>query len=193
MMSNILSRGLIGMKCLPVFLLTVTFAVTALAGSSFAAEGWKTYTDKNFGFSVEYPAGFYNKSEAPYVDGDGISNFAAYSSTDKGDGKYFFSVSGGEKAKGVDGNLLLKEATDMKEDAHGYVYGVDPIKGTAKSGADFYTLDYVDDSAGPGGISHVYYVIGKTGTAKYQIRYPKEDAERFAKITARMDKSLKVK
>ena len=181
------------MKRMPVFATAVIFATLALAGASFAAEQWKTYTDKTFGFSVEYPADLYNKVGDPYVDGDGVSTFNAYLSTDEGDGKYAFSVSGGKKPKGADGNSLLKEATDMKEDVNGYVNGVEPIKGTAKSGADFYTLEYDDDSAGPGGISHVYCVIGKTGMAKYSIRYPKAEAERFAEITARMDASLKVK
>lgn len=183
------------MRRTPFFALAVAvlFATAALAGMSFAADKWETYTDKKFGFSVEYPAGIYNKTDDPYVDGDGISNFAAYSSTKDGDGKYAFSVSGGKKPTGADGNSLLKEATDMEEDANGYVYGVEPIEGTAKSGADFYTLEYIDDSAGPDGISHVYCVVGKTTTAKYSIRYPKGEAERFAEITARMDDSLKAK
>jgi hypothetical protein len=191
--SNFLSKELIGMKRLHVFLLTVTLAAIALASTSLATEGWKTYTDKKFGFSVEYPAGIYNKTEGPYVDRDGISTFVAYSSTSNGEGKYAFSVSGGKKTKGMDGNSLLKKATTITEDAHGHVSGVQPIKGTAKSGANFYTYNYVDDSAGPGGVSHVYCVIGQTGTAQYSIRYPREEAQRFARITARMDKSLKAK
>lgn len=181
------------MRRIPFFALALSFALLALTGLSLAADEWKTYTDKKFGFAVEYPAHLYNKTDAPYVDGDGLSNFEAYASTKDGDGKYAFAVSGGKKPKGVDGNSLLKAATNMKEDAHGYVYGVEPIKGTAKSGADFYTLDYVDDSAGPDGITHVYCVVGKTTTAKYSIRYPKGEAKRFAEITARMDASLKAK
>ena len=181
------------MKRIPFFTLAVFLALAALTGVAFAADEWKTYTDKKFGFSVEYPAAVHNKTDAPYVDGDGVSNFEAYSSTKDGDGKYAFAVSGGKKPKGVDVNSLLKEATNMKEDAHGYVNGVEPIKGTAKSGTDFYTLDYVDDSAGPDGISHVYCVVGKTTTVKYSIRYPKGEAKRFAEITARMDASLKAK
>jgi hypothetical protein len=164
----------------------------ALSGAAFAETKYVRYTDKKFGFTVEYPD-IYNGSNGQYIDGDGLSNFEMYSSTENGDGKYAFVVSGGKKPKGADGNSLLKEATNMDEDENGYVYGVEPIEGTARAGADFYTLDYIDDSAGPEEIRHVYCVVGKEQFVKYWIRYPKEDAEEYAEITARMDSSLKLK
>ncbi|MDR2946301.1 MAG: hypothetical protein LBV79_06115 [Candidatus Adiutrix sp.] len=184
------------MKRVSIFAAAMVFATLALAGAAFAEEQWKTYTDKTFGFSVEYPD-IYNEVEDPYVDGDGISNFGTYSSASGG--QHAFSVSGGQKPKGADGNSLLKEATNMEEDENGYVYGVAPIEGTAKSGADFYTYEYLNDSAGvdgngePACITHIYGVVGQTGTAEYRITYPKGEAGQYAEITARMDTSLKVK
>jgi hypothetical protein len=170
----------------------VSFVVLSYAWAFAADVQFKKYTDEKFGFSVEYPD-IYNTAEAPYVDGDGLSNFTARSSTDEGDGKYAFEISCGKKPKGVDGNSFLKEATNMEEDDYGYSYGVEPIEGTAKSGADFYTLDYLDYSAGPEEITHVYCAVGKNDFVKYWIRYPKEEAEQYKEITARMDKSLKLK
>jgi hypothetical protein len=174
--------------CAAVMVWAVVFAAAAGA----AEVKFKQYTDKKFGFTVEYPD-IYNDSNGQYIDGDGLSNFGAYSSTENGDGKYAFEVSGGKKPKGADGNSLLKEATNMEEDEYGYVCGVEAIEGTARAGADFYTLDTIDDSAGPGEIRHVYCVVGKDRFAKYWIRYPKEEAETYAEITARMDESLKLK
>ena len=81
----------------------------------------------------------------------------------------------------------------MEEDDNGYVYGVEPIAGTTESGPNFYTFDYLDDSAGGEEISHVYCVVGKDVKVRYWIRYPKDDAERFAGITKRMDASIKLK
>jgi hypothetical protein len=168
--------------------LTVMLAVEAGAGEV----KFKKYTDKKFGFSVEYPD-IYNNVNDPYVDGDGLSTFGAYTSSGDGDGKYAFEVSGGKKPKGADGNSLLKKETDTTEDKYGYVNGVEPIKGTAKSGPDFYTFDSADDSAGPDETTHVYCVVNKTHFVKYWIRYPNADADEYKEITARMDKSLKLK
>jgi hypothetical protein len=184
------------MKRLNFLLMAVILATPALAGAAFADEKWKNYTDKTFGFSVEYPD-IYDSVEEPYVDGDGKSNFGASIST--GNGRYAFSVSGGQKSKGADGNSLLKEATNLEEDENGYVYGVAPIGETAKSGVNFYTYEYLDDSPGvddqgePDCITHVYGLVGESVMAEYTLRYQKDDAERYAEITARMDKSLKVK
>ena len=173
-------------------LCAVSFVVLSCAWAFAADVQFKKYTDKKFGFSVEYPD-IYNTAEDPYVDGDGLSNFGASEQNDEGSGKYAFNITGGKKPKGADGNSLLKEATNMEEDDSGYVYGVEPIEGTAKSGADFYTLDYLDDSAGPEGITHIYCAVDKNEYAKYWIRYPQEEAEQYKEITARMDKSLKLK
>ena len=159
----------------------------------FAAETeWKTYTDKKFGFSMEYPD-LFNAGDDAYVDSDGISHFGQYTSSSDGDGKYAFEVSGEKTPKGANVDSLLKEETNMEEDDYGYVYGVEPIDGTTKSGADFYTFDYLDDSAGEEEISHVYCVVGKNVKVRYWIRYPKDEAERFSDITKRMDASLKLK
>ena len=184
------------MKHLNFLLMAAILATLALAGAAFADGKWKNYTDETFGFSVEYPD-IYDSVEKPYVDGDGKSNFGASIST--GNGRYAFSVSGGRKPKGADGNSLLKEATNLEEDENGYVYGVVPIAGTAKSDANFYTYEYLDDSPGvddqgqPDCIAHVYGLVGESVTAEYTLRYQKDDAELFAEISARMDKSLKVK
>jgi hypothetical protein len=175
-----------------IALYTVFFVVFSCAWAFAADVQFKKYTDEKFDFSVEYPD-IYNTAEDPYVDGDGLSNFTASEQSDEGSGKYAFNVTGGKKPKGADGNSLLKEATNMEEDDYGYAYGVEPIEGTAKSGVDFYTLDYLDDSAGPEEITHVYCAVGKNDFVKYWIRYPKEEAEQYKEITARMDKSLKLK
>jgi hypothetical protein len=178
-------------RCL---LITAAAALTVMfASAAFSAEvPFKQYIDKKFGFSFEYPD-IYNNVEEPYVDGDGLGVFSAYSSSGDGDGKYAFEIRGGKKPKGTDAKSLLKQETDTTEDENGYVNGVPPIEGTAKSGAEFYTFDYLDDSAGPEEITHVYCVVNKTHFARYWIRYPKEDAEEYREITARVDKSLRLK
>lgn len=167
-------------------------AVCAAVAANAAETKYKTYTDKKFGYSIEYPD-IYNCIHAPFTDADGSRAFGCYSSEDDGDGRYAFEVLGGEKAKGVDGNVLLHEATTIEEDDYGHVYGVEPLPGTAKSDAGFYTFEYNDNSSGSESISHVYCVIGNGVMAKYWIRFPKGEAERFAEITKRMDASLTVK
>ena len=178
-------------------LITATLAVFLALGPG--AEGevlFKNYADKTFGFSVDYPA-IFDEMDEPYVDGDGLSTFGGYSTGEiggrTGDGIYAFEVSGGKKSPGVDGDSLFKEATDLDEDEFGYVNGVEPLPGTGKSDAGFYTLDYADDSAGFDEITHVYCVVNQDQMVKYWIRYPKEEAEKFAPLTARMDESLKLK
>ena len=175
-----------------VVILWVMVTLT-LATSTFAAEvEWKTYTDETFGFSIEYPD-IYNAGGDPYVNDYGISYFGQYTSGPNGDGEYAFEISGEKTPQEANGDSLLKKETDMEEDEYGYVYGVEPIAGTAKSGPDFYTFDYLDDSAGEEEISHVYCFVGKDVKIRYWIRYPKEDAERFAEITKHMDASINLK
>jgi hypothetical protein len=170
------------------FVLAVCVLAMAVCASESFADDWKSYADKKFGYSLDYPD-IFEEYEDPYTDGDGLSVFSGSA----GDGKYAFEISGGKKSKGADGDKLLKEATNMEEDEYGYIYGVEPMEETAKSGVDFYTLEYIDDSAGPDEITHVYCAVGKTIVVKYWIRYPKEDAEQYAEITARMNESLKAK
>jgi hypothetical protein len=170
--------------------------VLAFAASAFA-EGevkWKTYTDKNFGFSVEYPdlPDIFNAGEEPYTDGDGVSHFTRSSRADAGDGRFMFDIYGGKNADKATAQSKLKDWTNMDEDEFGYVYGVEPLPGTAKAGDGYFTLDYADDSAGEGCVKHVYGIVTKTRIAVYELRYPEEEAEMFAEIAEHMDKSLKV-
>jgi len=171
-----------------------TFLATAFAADSEIT--WKTYTDKKFGFSVEYP-GIYDEVDDPYVDGDGVSHFEAALSSSGG--KLVLMVYGGKNADKSTGKSKLKEWTSMEEDDNGYVSGVEPIPDTARSGDGFFTLDYPDDSAGvdkngePACVTHIYGIVTKDLAVTYELRYPKEEAKRFAEITSRMDKSLKVK
>jgi hypothetical protein len=184
-----------------VFVILAVFAILfgAFPVTAFAADKeitWKTYTDKKFGFSVEYP-GIYDEIDDPYVDGDGLSNFGA--TLGSSGGKHAFTVIGGKNADKATAKSKLKDWTSMEEDDSGYVSGVEPIPDTAKSGDGFFTLDYLNDSAGvdkngePACVTHIYGIVTKNLVVTYTVTYPKEDADRFADITSRMDKSLKVK
>ncbi len=167
------------------------FAACCAAGEAGETVSYKKYVDKKFGFSVEYPD-FFAGSDA-YVDEDGMSNFEAQTAGEDGDGKHHVIVSGGKRPKGADGKSLLKQATDMKEDKFGYVNGVEPLPGTARSGADFYALEYATDRTGGASIVHRYCLVGKKTMVTYELCYPREEAERFSEIQKRMDASLKVK
>ena len=172
--------------------LVVLAAVAACCAAGEVAVSYKKYVDKQFGFSIEYPD-FFIGGDA-YVDADGMSNFEAQTEGgEDGDGKHQILVTGGKKPKGADGKSLLKEATNMKEDKFGYVNGVEPLPGTARSGADFYALEYATDRTGGESIVHRYCVVGKKTMVMYELCYPKEEAERFSEIQKRMDASLKVK
>lgn len=159
----------------------------ATVGSSTAEVRYRSYLDEVFGYSIDYPDMFDESDQ--YVDGDGVSNFELRTS----DGKYHLLIWGGKKETDADGASLLKEATDMEEDEFGYVYGVEPLSGSERSGADFYSLEYETDRTGNRSIVHRYGVVGKGSVAVYELCYPVEDGERFADIKEHMDQSFKVK
>jgi hypothetical protein len=171
--------------------------VLALTASAFAEYegGWKTYTDKKFGFSCDYPdlSDIFNAGEEPYTDGDGVSHFTRFSNTGDGDGRFAFDIYGGKNTDKATAQSKLKDWTNMEEDEYGYVYGVEPIEGTAKAGEGYFTLDYADDSAGAGCVKHVYGIVTKTMVVTYELRYPREAEDEFTAIAEHMDKSLKVK
>jgi hypothetical protein len=169
--------------------LSISVACCA-AGEAGERVSYKKYTDKKFGFSIDYPD-FFTESDA-YVGEDGMSTFEARTAGENGDGKHHVIVSGGKRPKGADGNSLLKEATDMKEDKFGYVNGVEPLPGTVRSGVDFYALEYATDRTGGVSIVHRYCLVGKKTTVTYELCYPREEAERFSEIQRHMDASLKV-
>jgi hypothetical protein len=173
--------------CAAVFALCLGTAVLA-AEVQFKRYTFGTSSDKNFAFGVEYPD-IYGEYDDPYVDGDGVAHFGGNSNG----GKYAFGVEGMKKPKGATGESLYKEATNMEEDENGYVYGVEPIPESAEYTDDFYSFDYLDDSAGPEEISHVYCSVGKNVVVKYWIRYPKGEAVKYAEITARMTESIELK
>ena len=175
--------------------LTVLVVLAALAlgaGASLAADAaWKTHVDKKFGFSMEYPV-IFNKSET-YVDGDGRSVFEQYASTADGDGKYALTVMGGKSRAGETAASRLKELTSLEEDKNGYVSGVEPLPGTARSQGNAYALDYADDSSGIDSVSHIYGLVGDGMIVEYSLRYPRAEAERFAGVVSRMDAALRLK
>ena len=85
-----------------------TFANTVNAMAANAAETeYKTYTDKKFGYSIEYPDIFKNSEQ--YEDGDGNSNFVLTTE------EYDLTVLGGKNDGAYDGNALLKEATNIAQ------------------------------------------------------------------------------
>jgi opacity protein-like surface antigen len=169
--------------------------LAVLMSTAFAAfgEDWKTYANKKLGFSVEYPDIYSNASEN--TDGEGVFSFTAYN--EEG-GKFAFFIEYVKNDGKQTPESKLKDWTNMEEDEYGYVYGVEPIPGTAKAGDNFFTLDYLNDSAGvddngdPACIAHVYGIVAKKSVVTLTLIYPKEDAEKFAEITSRADKSLKV-
>jgi hypothetical protein len=146
------------------------------------AAPFKKYTDKTFGLTIEYPD-IYENDEGP----KSVSGYSVYKESSD-DGSYSIEIESGKRPAGVDGNKLLAVATNTKPDKNGKVSGHAPLKGTAKSGADFYTYEYL---SGPDQITHYYCVMNKTHVAAYSIAYPSADAEEYKAITARVDKSLK--
>ena len=166
--------------------------LTILLSTALAAFGqdWKTYANKDEGFSVDCPDIYDGASEN--TSGDGVFSFNASR------GQNSFIV---ERAKN-DGQATpdskLKEWTSMEEDEYGYVYGVKPIPGTAKTGDNFFTIDYLNDSAGvdangdPACVTHIYGIVTKKSVVTLTLTYPKEDAEKFAEIVSRADQSLRV-
>jgi hypothetical protein len=165
-----------------------------LMATAFAAfgEGWKTYANNKLGFSVEYPDIYSNASENTYDDG--VFSFDTYNDG----GKFAFAVEHTKNDGKQTPASKLKDWTNREEDEYGYVYGVKPIPGTAKTGDNFFTLDYRNDSAGvddngePACVTHIYGIVAKKSVVTLTLTYPKEEAENFAEITSRVDKSLKV-
>ncbi len=175
-------------KVFKVFFIATILIWAIPLGRSMAEDIlYKSYSDEMFGYSIEYPDIFGEGDH--YVDGDGFSNFELRS----GNGEYHVLIWGGKKGEGLDGASLLKEATDMTEDEFGYVYGVQPLPGSDRSGADFYSLEYETDRTGKNSIVHRYGIVGKDATAVYELCYPTEEAERFAEIKKHMDQSFKIK
>ena len=172
-------------KFLIILMMFVVFSAAFAVTADAAETEYKTYTDKKFGYSIEYPDIF--KESEQYEDGDGNSNFVL--TTDE----YDLTVLGGKNDGAYDGNALLKEATNIEEDDFGYVYGVEALPDTARSGADFYTLKYVTDRPGPEAIAHVYGVVNKNVKAVFEFRYSQSDKEQFKEMIAHMEKSLKLK
>jgi hypothetical protein len=147
---------------------------------------FKQYVDKTFGFSMEYPD-IYDSIEGPALNKSGFSIFNA-SSSDNAD--CAIEIECGKRPKGATGDILLKFATNTTPDKNGNVSGEQAIEGTAKSGPDFYTYDYI---SGMEQITHFYCLMSKTGVVAYSIRYPEADAEEYEAIIARMDKSIRLK
>jgi len=160
------------------------------AGAGVANAGeetpFKQYVDKTFGASMEYPD-IYDSVEGPALNEGGFNIFKASSADNEDLG---LEIECGKRPKGVTGDILLKFATNTKPDKNGKISGEKAIEGTAKSGPDFYTYDYI---SGMEQITHFYCVMNKTGVIAYSIRYPEAEAEKYQAITARMDESLTLK
>jgi hypothetical protein len=165
--------------------------MTVLVSTAVIAfgEDWKTYTNKKNGFSVEYPDIYEDKNTVERSDGDGVyysgSNHSFSVVCDKNDGKQTPASE-------------LKRWTNMEEDEDGIVDGVEPLPDTAKTGDNFFTLDYLqyngpsDNNGDPANITHVYGIVTKKLVVWLELSYPKEEAEEYAEIKSRADKSLKV-
>ena len=168
--------------------------LAVLMSTAFAAfgEDWKTYANKKLGFSVEYPDIYENASEN--TDGEGVFSFNTY----KEGGKSAFAAEYAKNNGKATPKSKLKDWTNREEDEYGYVYGVEPIPGTAKTGDNFFTLDYLNDSAGvddndePACITHIYGIVTKKSVVTLTLTYPKKEAEKYTEIVSRVDKSLKV-
>jgi hypothetical protein len=160
-----------------------------LAASAFAAATelkYVGYTDKKFGYSIDYPDIFGDKNE--YTDGDGLNNLEFTTES----GAYTLFLVGGKAPKGATGASLLKERTNMEEDDNGYVYGSEPLPGTARSGDGFYALEYENDE---GHLCHEYGLVDKKVKAVFTLRIKKGviDEDVFREICAVMEKSFKLK
>jgi hypothetical protein len=175
-------------------LIITALAVVSVAPFSFAAGeiSWKTYTDKKLGFSSDYPdlPDVFNDSRE-YVDDEGVSHFDQHSSTPGVDGRYALDIYGRVNSDGSTGASLLRKWTDMDEDQFGYVNGVVALEGTAKADDGHFTLDYADDSAGPGLVKHVYGLVTPKTVIVYELRYPVSEAQKYKEIASHIEGSLK--
>jgi hypothetical protein len=164
----------------------VTDSPEAGAANADEETPFKQYVDKTFGASMEYPD-IYDSVKGPALNEGGFNVFKASSADNEDLG---LEIECGKRPKGVTGDILLKFATNTKPDKNGKISGEKAIEGTAKSGPDFYTYDYI---SGMEQITHFYCVMNKTGVIAYSIRYPEAEAEKYQAITARMDESLTLK
>jgi hypothetical protein len=168
------------MKKLPLGALILAVLMSAALAAS--GEEWKTYVNEEAGCSVEYPDIYQNTQEDFFDDGTWL--FDAYNTG--GDGRDWFSVN----SHNNDGEATPEsELNDQKE----FMSNEDlkPIPDTEKTGDNFFTIDYYADDSNAW-ITHAYGVVTEKLTVTVTLTYPKEDAEKFAEITDRVDKSLKV-
>lgn len=149
-------------------LLVACFIFGACAAS--AGEGWATYVNPRFGYSVEYPASFAGTGEPDDADGVWLAS-----------GNARLTLSGGFNVEGLDGAGML--ASRSGEVAH-----IRP--GSARSGDGWYSLVYGDDGGRDGveRLFHEYGVVDGSRWASFVLAYPA--VENVGEAVARMEKTL---
>ena len=171
--------------------MVLTAALCALAAAAFASEAfqWVEFTNA-MGVGVVYPD-ILTEGDEPYTDGDGVLVFERSAPGPLGDSSYFLELSA-RKDKKATAASRLAQWTDLTEDEFGYVYGVEPLEGTARVEGEAYTLDYVGRMTEDADVVHVYGIVRDGIVAEYRLGFPKAEAARFEAALKRMDESLKI-
>jgi hypothetical protein len=144
--------------------------------SGDAAEDWTSWTlyeNERFGYEVEYPRVLSNVGEPDNDDGVELASE---------DGNYRLTISGGY-------NVLEKDAETTLEDRLKEASRIRRIRDAFGDG--WYRAVFSDGGKdGNERLYHEYGVIDEDNWASFILVYPKGEENRFAEITARMEKSL---
>ena len=143
--------------------------------SADAAEDWTLYENERFGYEVEYPYVLSNVVLEP-DNGDGVELASE-------DGNYRLTISGGYNVLEDDAEAALERR--LEETSH-----LGRLRDTFGDG--WYRAVFADDGGKDGNVRlyHEYGVIDEDNWASFILVYPKDEENRFAEITARMEKSL---
>ena len=152
-------------------------AIQAALAADTPEISYKTLTSTLYEYSMEYPDMFTVKQ------GDENENFFTCETKDNEYSLYIWTE---YNKYGANGRAWLEDR--YNEIAH-------IVPDSAKSGDDFYTVEYSDDG-GQDGVEHIFHEYGIVAdeggvNVAYKLSYPKSDEERFAAVKKRMDESLK--
>ena len=155
------------MKKLPGFVLVLA---VLLFGAQASGAEFQTYFNGRFDYRVDIPSLFDSAEESD--NGDGMT-FGSES------GMYSLWVWGAHNIFEDDGDSVLE----------GLAGSVKMVRGTANSGAGFYTAEFYDEDDS-NFICHEYGLVTPDTIIAYRLRFPKEERGIMGGITSRMDKSL---
>lgn len=147
-------------------LLVAWLVFGAIAAS--AGEGWATYVNPRFGYSVDYPASFVGTGEADDGNGAWLTS-----------GNARLTFSGGFNGNGLDGAGRLESR----------LAEVSPVRPDSVRGGDgWYSLTYGGGKDGGGRLFHEYGVVDGRLWASFILEYPAGEA--FGEAVARMEETL---